>query len=170
MNLILRPSNIASALVAVLLTFRLFGADAASNPRAVTPAQLETLVGERKDVVILDVRTPAERAGGQLAHSINVDARATDFPSQLDKLDRSKTYVVHCVHGRQRTTDSVRLLGQLGFTNVLTLEGGYDAWVKAGKPVEGKGTTNQSPQKAEPHHDGQPPSGKSEAKRAASAK
>jgi rhodanese-related sulfurtransferase len=71
-----------------------------------------------------------------LAHSINVDSRATDFRDQLAKLDRSKTYVVHCVRGLKRTTESVSLLGQLGFTNVLALEGGYEAWVKAGKPVE----------------------------------
>ncbi|MFZ4819165.1 MAG: rhodanese-like domain-containing protein, partial [Limisphaerales bacterium] len=117
-------------------TFPLSAADAVAKPRTVTPEQLEQLAGKKKDLVILDVRTAAERAGGQLAHSINVDSRATDFRDQLAKLDRSKTYVVHCVRGLKRTTESVSLLGQLGFTNVLALEGGYEAWVKAGKPVE----------------------------------
>jgi phage shock protein E len=109
---------------------------AAGKPLSVTPAQLEQLSARNKNLVILDVRTTAERAGGQLAHSINVDSRAPDFREQLARLDRSKTYVVHCVRGLKRTTDSVTALNQLGFTNVLALEGGYEAWVKAGKPVK----------------------------------
>jgi phage shock protein E len=128
--------RLLAALLPILFTVHLAAADAVAKPRTVTPAQLEQLAGEKKDLVILDVRTAAERAGGQLAHSINVDSRAADFRDQLAKLDRSKTYVVHCVRGLKRTTESVSLLGQLGFTNVLALEGGYEGWVKAGKLVK----------------------------------
>lgn len=136
MNRILPQLLRVTTLLLALGTLQLVAADAVVKPRTVTPAQLEQLTGEKKDLVILDVRTAAERAGGKLASSINVDSRASDFRDQLDKLDRSKTYVVHCVRGLKRTTDSVAQLGQLGFTNVLALEGGYEGWVKAGKPVE----------------------------------
>ncbi len=132
---LLRHFHVITLLLA-LGTIQLVAADAVAKTRTVTPAQLEQLAGEKKDLVILDVRTAAERAGGKLASSINVDSRASDFRDRLAKLDRSKTYVVHCVRGLKRTTDSVGLLGQLGFTNVISLEGGYEAWVKAGKPVE----------------------------------
>lgn len=125
-----------AGLLPAQLALQLAAAEIESRPRKITPAQLEQLAGEKKDLVMLDVRTSAERVGGKLAHSINVDSRAADFRDQLAKLDRSKTYVVHCVHGLKRTTDSVSVLGQCGFTNVLALEGGYEAWVKAGKPVE----------------------------------
>lgn len=123
-------------LLPLVLAFHVVSADPVAKPGWVTPAQLEQIAGERKDLVILDVRTAAERAGGWLPHSINLDCRAADFRDQLAKLDRSKTYVVHCVRGLKRTTDSVSLLNQLGVTNVFALEGGYEAWVKAGKPVE----------------------------------
>lgn len=97
---------------------------------------MEALVDTHKDVIILDVRTPAERSGGFIPGSTNIDYRAPDFHERLAKLDTSKTYVVHCVRGLRRTTDTVTALKQLGVTNAVALEGGYNAWVQDGKPVQ----------------------------------
>ncbi|MBX3733065.1 MAG: rhodanese-like domain-containing protein [Verrucomicrobiae bacterium] len=104
--------------------------------RAINPSEVEALVAGNETVIILDVRTPSERSAGFFAGSTNVDFRAADFQDQLASFDRSKTYVVHCVRGQKRTSDTVAALDQLGFTNVLALEGGYEAWLRDGKPVE----------------------------------
>lgn len=125
--------------VLLLFAFGSFALPAADSPvsaHVLTSTQVESLVASNKNVVLLDVRTPAERSEGYIAGSTNIDFRAPDFQEKLAKLDHSKTYVVYCVRGQKRTSDTVRSLDQLGFTNLLSLEGGYSAWAKDGKPVK----------------------------------
>src|SRR5262245_34037208 len=50
----------------------------------------------KKGVVVLDVRTPSEFAAGHIAGATNVDFQAGDFAERLAKLDRERTYLVHC--------------------------------------------------------------------------
>ena len=109
---------------------------AKAKSKALTPSQLEGLIPQSKDLVVLDVREPKDHQAGHLKQSINIDARSADFKTQLAKLDKSKTYVVHCVRGLKRTDDTVDALTELGFPHILTLEGGYLAWTKEGKPTE----------------------------------
>ena len=108
----------------------------ASKTNALDPAQLEALITKTPDLVVLDVRDPKDHRQVHLKQSINLDSRSTDFKERLAKLDHSKTYVVHCVRGLKRTDDTVTALTELGFPHVLTLEGGINAWIQAGKPVE----------------------------------
>ena len=54
-----------------------------------------------QDVVILDVRTPAEFASGRIANSINIDAESGNFEAEIQALDKSKTYAVYCRSGRR---------------------------------------------------------------------
>lgn len=86
------------------------------------------------NVVVLDVRTAKEFADGHLANAVNLDFYAPDFALQLGKLDKSKTYLVHCAAGG-RSAKACNTMTQLNFTSAVNLEGGYKAWVKAEKPV-----------------------------------
>jgi len=53
------------------------------------------LLEQDKDVVVLDIRTPAEYEAGHLPGAVMVDCKSPDFAEQLKKLDPSKTYVMH---------------------------------------------------------------------------
>lgn len=86
------------------------------------------------NVVVLDVRTPKEFSEGHLANAVNLDFYAADFAQQLGKLDKSKTYLVHCAAGG-RSAKACTSMTQLNFTSAVNLEGGYKAWIKAEKPV-----------------------------------
>jgi rhodanese-related sulfurtransferase len=86
------------------------------------------------NVVILDVRTPAEFAEGHLPGAVLIDFRAPDFVERVAKLDKSKQYLVHCAAGG-RSARACAKLETLGFTNLVNLEGGLNAWKGAGKPV-----------------------------------
>ena len=88
-------------------------------------------------VVVLDVRTSGEFTGGHIAGAINIDFLAGDFAEKAAKLDRSKTYLVHCASGG-RSTRCLPQLGKLGFTNLVHLDGGFKAWQSAGNPVDRK--------------------------------
>lgn len=87
-----------------------------------------------KDVVILDVRTPAEFAEGTIEGAVLLDYRAQDFADRVAKLDKSKLYLVHCAAGG-RSARACAKMETLGFTNLVNLEGGMGAWQDAKKPV-----------------------------------
>lgn len=88
-----------------------------------------------KNSVVLDVRTKREFDEGHIPGAINIDVNSADFEEKVAKLDKSKTYLVHCAAG-VRSAKACNKLAPLNFKNLYNLEGGLNAWKKAGKPVE----------------------------------
>lgn len=92
------------------------------------------LIGQNvgnKNFVILDVRTPEERSERCLENSISADYNAMSFASELEKLDRTNTYLVYCRSGR-RSTESKKIMQSMGFENVYNLDGGINGWIEGG--------------------------------------
>ena len=79
------------------------------------------------DIVVLDVRTPAEIADGKIAGAMELDFRSSDFASELDKLDKEKTYLVYCRSGG-RSSKSCKMMAEKGFHKIYNLDGGFRAW------------------------------------------
>ncbi len=98
--------------------------------------QFDKLRADKKSVV-LDVRTEKEFVAGHIPGAVNIDVNAPDFENKVGKLDKSKTYLVHCRAG-VRSVKACNKLAPLKFENLYNLEGGFNAWEKAGKPVEKK--------------------------------
>jgi phage shock protein E len=90
-----------------------------------------------KNAVVLDVRTEDEFKAGHIPGAVNLDYLSSDFQRKAAKLDKSKTYLVHCASGR-RSVGASDVLTKAAFTNVVNLEPGFNGWEKAGKPVEKK--------------------------------
>ena len=102
----------------------------------IKPPQFDTLrKSDTNKVVVLDVRTKKEYQGGHIPGSILIDFNADDFEEQVAKLDKDKTYLVHCAAGG-RSSRACKKMDKLGFKKLYNLEGGMGAWEKAGKPVE----------------------------------
>lgn len=101
--------------------------------RHADPASAQTLVTGGK-VTVLDLRTDAEFAGGHIAGAKQLDFNAPDFKTKLAALNRDQPYLVHCASGR-RSTKALDTFKALGFKNVTHLDGGFNAWKTAGKPV-----------------------------------
>ena len=116
------------------------GAGTASpNPGAGTvirhadPAAAQKLLADSK-VRVLDIRTPAEFAAGHIQGAKLVDFNASDFKAKLGELDRNQPYLLHCASGR-RSTKALETFKALGFQEIIHLDGGFNAWKAAGKPV-----------------------------------
>lgn len=90
---------------------------------------------QSEDHVVVDVRTEKEFKAGHIPGAINLDVNATDFDAKLAKLNKSKTYMVHCMVGHRSAKAGGKFLAA-GFTNVLDFTPGLKAWEQAGKPVE----------------------------------
>ncbi len=94
----------------------------------------EKLRADKKNVV-LDVRTPKEFEAGHIPGAVNMDVNSPDFPEKVAKLDKSKTYLVHCAAG-VRSAKACDKMSKLDFPRLYNLEGGFRAWEKAGNSPE----------------------------------
>jgi phage shock protein E len=131
---------LVGALLATGVGLPALAADPAPAPAPGVPlisqADLLTRI-DRKDpeLLVLDVRTPAEFAAGHVpgAKNLSHDQLAT----RLDELAsmRDKQIVLYCRSGR-RTLLAADTLRKAGFTKLLHLQGDYMAWEATQRPVE----------------------------------
>ncbi len=96
-------------------------------------SETEAIINQ-DNVVILDVRTPNEYSEGHVENSVNIDYYGDNFKEELEKLDKSKTYVVYC-HSGKRSAGAADVMIGLGYTNVYNILGGIAAWENAKMPV-----------------------------------
>lgn len=110
-----------------------------AEAREVSINDLEKLLKERKDIAVLDVRSVEEvNEEGHLPGAKHVDQFRADFEKVLPTLgmDMTKPCVVYCEFGG-RARRAAERMAKLGFKEILLPAGGFNAWKKAGKPVEG---------------------------------
>ncbi len=103
--------------------------------RDVTVDEAAKLIEENPALFILDVRTPDEFADGRIPGGTLLDFHRSDFNEALAKLDREKTYLLHCASGF-RSTKAMKRMKKLGFLRVYHLDTGYQGWQGAGRPIE----------------------------------
>jgi phage shock protein E len=102
----------------------------------IKPDQFDALrKSDTNKIVVLDVRTKKEYSDGHIPGSRLIDFTSDDFEKEVAKLDKNKTYLVHCASGG-RSSRACKKMDQLGFKKLYNLEGGMGAWEKAAKPVE----------------------------------
>ncbi|MDJ0631367.1 MAG: rhodanese-like domain-containing protein [Rhodobacter sp.] len=89
-------------------------------------------------VVYLDVRTEKEWEKGIIEGAVKATLTGLATDDGMGLLPESKTAIiaVYCKSGH-RSALAVPLLHRLGYTNAISMKGGYEGWVKAGYPVEG---------------------------------
>lgn len=80
---------------------------------------------------VLDVRSAGEFAKGHVTGAINADIHSPNFATKAAQFDKKKPILVNC-HAGSRGAIAAAELAKLGFKNVFNLEGGLDAWEKAG--------------------------------------
>jgi glyoxylase-like metal-dependent hydrolase (beta-lactamase superfamily II)/rhodanese-related sulfurtransferase len=82
---------------------------------------------------VLDVRREGEFQSG---HIEGADWHPLDrMKAVLPEIRRDKQVAVHCAGG-YRSVIAISLLRRAGYQNVVDVAGGFDAWKKAGLPVE----------------------------------
>ena len=89
------------------------------------------LASPPEGLVVLDVRTPEEVAGGTLPDAVVIDIHEPDFPDRVAELDRAVPYLVYCKAGG-RSANAAAFMEANGFTDVSDFAGGWMAWADAG--------------------------------------
>ena len=96
---------------------------------------------QRGDAVLVDIRdAPELEENGSIPGSVHVPRGMLEFradttsPYHQPPLDPSKRVILHCASGG-RSALAARTLQDMGYGNVAHLDGGFNAWKEAGKPI-----------------------------------
>lgn len=81
----------------------------------------------RKDVQLIDVRTPAEYKAGKIGEARNIDYYSPNFKNEVGQLDKTKPVLVYCAVGG-RSGQAASVLKNMGFKEIYDLKGGYNGW------------------------------------------
>ncbi len=123
--------SVVAVIAAIFIVYYFFLAG--TSEFSVEPSKFEELAKE-KDVVILDVRSSFEFGGDKIAGAQNISYTSGGFKNYVEKLDKSKTYLVYCATG-SRSSGACRVMQDKGFKNIYNLSGGIEHWKSEGKPV-----------------------------------
>ncbi len=125
--------------LAAFLAFISLSPNAQSDQQftAVSPKEASVLIEKHKedpDFVILDIRTPGEYKSGHIENSIMIDFYSKTFAEEVNRLDKGKTYLIHCRSGN-RSTRSMELFKKLRFQKIYHLSSGINGWKSEGLPL-----------------------------------
>ena len=96
-------------------------------------------VKQRRDVgdkfVLVDVREESEWAAGHAAGAVHMSKGVIERDVESKIPDKATPLVLYC-GGGFRSAVVADNLQKMGYTNVISMDGGWRAWTQAGLPVE----------------------------------
>ena len=97
---------------------------------------------ERGDALLVDLREPGERAEqGAIPGAVHAPRGMLEFwadPASTyhrAEFDPNRRVILHCASGG-RSALAADTLQQMGYSNVAHMDGGFNAWKAANRPVE----------------------------------
>lgn len=94
----------------------------------ITAEELKEIIRSGNVPVLIDVREPMELEEGKIEGSINIPMQ--EVPGRLHDIPKVQSTVVYC-HLGIRSAHVIEYLTQQGYSNLINLKGGYDAWEAA---------------------------------------
>jgi sulfur-carrier protein adenylyltransferase/sulfurtransferase len=98
------------------------------------PAELKKRLDAGEPVVVVDVRDPDEYRDGSIDAATNISRGFLEFRIGTVAPEPSTPVVLYCQTGL-RSTLAAKALHDLGYTNVINLQGGFQRWAQSGLPV-----------------------------------
>lgn len=124
------------SIIATLIIILSISCSNSQNFKSVDVATFKSTLEKTNDVQLIDVRTEDEFNGGHIENAKNIDLNGNDFDAQLTSLDKTKPVLVYCLSGG-RSKKAAAKLTELGYKEVIELDGGYLAWSKANPQSNG---------------------------------
>jgi molybdopterin/thiamine biosynthesis adenylyltransferase/rhodanese-related sulfurtransferase len=104
--------------------------EAKSHIREVDTADAEPLIGS---VTFLDVREPDEYEQGAIPGAVHLPRGHLEMQVEGKLTDKAAPVVVYCAGG-VRSAFAAKTLGDLGYTDVVSMAGGFNRWKDQGRP------------------------------------
>jgi molybdopterin/thiamine biosynthesis adenylyltransferase/rhodanese-related sulfurtransferase len=100
--------------------------------REITPAEAEVRLDGEPDTVFLDVREPDEFEQGAIAGALHIPRGHLEAQVESRIPDRERPVVVFCAGG-VRSAFAAKTLAELGYTDVVSMSGGFNQWKDQGR-------------------------------------
>lgn len=110
-------------------------ADAKSRVRECTVADVRGRQTSGEPFVLVDVREENEFAAGHLPGAIHIGKGVIERDIEAKVADPATPLVLYC-GGGFRSALAADALQKMGYSNVVSMDGGWSGWVKAGLPTE----------------------------------
>jgi rhodanese-related sulfurtransferase len=109
-------------------TFKQLVQEAKQGINEISAEQLKQWQAEGKDIVLLDVREPADYEESYIDGAVNIPRGLLEL--EIDEIvpDQNKTIVAYC-GGGSRSALAAQTLKVMGYENVYSLQGGYRGWL-----------------------------------------
>ena len=104
--------------------------DAKSRITEISPEEAEARLGA---ATFLDVREQDEHDQGTIPGSVFIPRGHLESQAETRLIDRDQPIVVYCAGGN-RSAFATETLEQLGFTDVVSMAGGFGRWKNEGRP------------------------------------
>ena len=104
--------------------------DAKSHITEIQPEEAEARMGQ---ATFLDVREQDEYDQGTIPGSVFIPRGHLESQSETKLVDRDRPVVIFCAAGN-RSAFAAETLEQLGFTDVVSMAGGFSRWKNEGRP------------------------------------
>jgi rhodanese-related sulfurtransferase len=109
--------------------------DAKSRIREIDIAGYQSMVASKEPHILIDVREDGEWAAGHAASSVHLGKGIIERDIEMKVPEKDTTLVLYC-GGGFRSALAGDALRQMGYSNVISLDGGWRAYQTSGLPVE----------------------------------
>lgn len=110
--------------------------DAKSRVRECTVADVQARLASGDRFTLVDVREESEYAAGHLPGAVHIGKGVIERDIEVKVADPATPLVLYC-GGGFRSALAADVLQKMGYTNVISMDGGWTAWKNAGLSTEG---------------------------------
>ncbi len=109
--------------------------DAKSRIRQIDIGEYQRMLAARQPHILIDTREDSEWSAGHAAGSIHLGKGIIERDIESEVPQKDATLVLYC-GGGYRSALAGDALQKMGYSNVISLDGGWRAYQAAGLPVE----------------------------------
>jgi rhodanese-related sulfurtransferase len=101
----------------------------------ITPQSALKLVEEKgSEITIMDIRPKDEFENEHIPGAVNLDYDGHQFQQKVDKLDKTKSYIIYC-HSGVRGGYFMNKMKDSGFNGAYNILGGFVGWKVSKLPL-----------------------------------
>lgn len=109
--------------------------EAKKHVKECTVADVKTRLDCKESFQLIDVREDHEWAAGHLPGAIHLGKGIIERDIEKTIPDPASPLVLYC-GGGFRSAMAAKNLQEMGYTNVISMDGGFSGWKNAGLPIE----------------------------------
>ncbi len=123
----------AAALAASVVVLTMAATAVAAGVRNVSPVEAQRIMATKKNLFLLDVRTPDEYRQARLKGAVLIPMN--EIGQRLREVPRNRPVLVYCAVGSRSGAVAGYLAGK-GYREVYNITDGIVGWYRSGLPIE----------------------------------